>query len=133
MHSPLPLFDTDAVRLLEAMLTAMPRPYRILRAYDGQDALKRMATETPDVVFLDLLMPRLDGQQVMAKMRALPALSDVPVVFVSARDPMDEQLTVLSPLVLVHPRGIDLPRAGRCLQALMEAVSPSYLPAPELA
>jgi CheY-like chemotaxis protein len=49
--------DPDAVRLLETMLTALPHPYKILKAYDGLQALELMRTVVPDVVFLDLLMP----------------------------------------------------------------------------
>ncbi|MBC7235622.1 MAG: hybrid sensor histidine kinase/response regulator [Chloroflexi bacterium] len=125
--------DPDAVRLLEMMLTTMPRPYRILRAYDGQEALALMETMTPDVVFLDLLMPRMDGYELLAHMRASERLSQVPVVIVSARDPSEEQITVQMPLVFNYPHGIDLPRFGRCLQAMIEVADPRYLPSPGLA
>ena len=45
--------DPDTVRLMELMLTAIPRPYKILKAYDGCQAVESMREIVPDVVFLD--------------------------------------------------------------------------------
>lgn len=51
---------------------------------DGHDAIKRMETHTPDLVFLDLQMPSINGFQVLRAIRQVPRLSDVPVVLLSA-------------------------------------------------
>jgi DNA-binding response OmpR family regulator len=55
-------------------------------AVDGQDGLRCMEAEPPDLVVLDLMMPRMDGHQVLKKMLMSPTLRDIPVVFLSAND-----------------------------------------------
>lgn len=123
--------DPDAVRLLEHMLMPTPRPYRIIRAYDGEQALDLMGKMVPDVVFLDLVMPGLDGHEVIARMRSDERLAGVPVVIVSARDCVDEGLSLESPLRLHYRDPLDIAEGARCLLGLLGALSPRYLPGPE--
>ena len=125
--------DPDAVRLLETMLTALPHPYRILKAYDGFQALELMETVVPDVVFLDLLMPGLDGEQTMARMRADERLRKVPVVVVSGQDWAAGQIKLRMPLIVRCSRPLDMDQGARCLQALLDVFSARYLPEPEFA
>jgi two-component system, cell cycle response regulator len=58
-------------------------------AGDGVEALERLAAPGIDIVLLDILMPRLDGHAVLARMRADAALRHLPVVVISALDEMD--------------------------------------------
>ncbi len=51
----------------------------------GEEALASAARDTPDVVVLDLMMPGMDGQEILRRLREHPATSDVPVVFLTAR------------------------------------------------
>jgi len=53
-------------------------------APDGERALEMMRARRPDLVLLDLWMPRLDGREVMEAMQRDPSLSGVPVVTISA-------------------------------------------------
>jgi DNA-binding response OmpR family regulator len=55
-------------------------------AVDGQDGLRCMEAEPPDLVVLDLMMPHMDGHQVLKRMLMSPRLRDIPVVFLSAND-----------------------------------------------
>jgi signal transduction histidine kinase/CheY-like chemotaxis protein len=119
--------EPDAVRLMESLLTASPRPYRILRAYDGDEALARMAEIVPDVVFLDLVMPRLDGKQVLARMRQDERLNQVPVVIVSAHDPAEGEIALGLPFTLDSRGAIEFARGVHCLRTLLDAVRPRYL------
>jgi len=54
-------------------------------AVDGEEALERIRLKRPDVVLLDVMMPRLDGWQVAERLLEDPATRDVPVVFLTAR------------------------------------------------
>ena len=121
--------DPDAVRLLEIMLLSLPRPYKILKAYDGLQALQAMQQAVPDVVFLDLIMPGLDGQGTMARMRADERLRDVPVAIISARDIVEGVISLGTPLSVHRRKPIDLARASRCLKAILDELTPDYLPA----
>jgi CheY-like chemotaxis protein len=118
--------EPDAARLLERMLLSMPRPYRILKARDGIQALEVMANETPDVVLLDLLMPEMDGWQTMAHMQADARLRRVPVIIVSAQDTTQANWVISAPLQVRHRRPIDVARGAECLRALMNALAPHY-------
>jgi chemosensory pili system protein ChpA (sensor histidine kinase/response regulator) len=58
---------------------------RVLTARDGADALVVMEDQVPDVVLLDIEMPRMDGYEVAERMRADPRLKQVPIVMITSR------------------------------------------------
>lgn len=72
------------VRLLEAKLSA--EYYEVLTANDGPTALAIAASELPDIVLLDVMMPGMDGFQVCRRLKDDPATRHVPVVLVTALD-----------------------------------------------
>ena len=59
--------------------------HTVIEAVDGEDALRVCRAELPDVVLLDVEMPKLDGHGVLAELRADAALRDTPVVFLTGR------------------------------------------------
>jgi len=63
--------------------------YRVICAEDGQRALDILARETIDLVLLDVLMPGLNGFEVLSRRRLNPALRDVPFVMISGLDDLD--------------------------------------------
>ena len=64
--------------------------YSVVEAEDGIAAVERCTEIRPDVVLLDIEMPGLDGYQVLAGLKAAPALRDIPVVFLTSRSGMDD-------------------------------------------
>lgn len=58
--------------------------YAVTLAGDGRAALDRAAAERPDLVLMDVMMPRLDGRQARQAMRERPDLRPIPVVLMSA-------------------------------------------------
>jgi two-component system KDP operon response regulator KdpE len=66
--------------------------YEVLRADTGNEALRRIASDVPDVVVLDLGLPDIDGKDVIGRVREW---SDVPIVVLSARDREAEKITAL--------------------------------------
>ena len=59
---------------------------RVLLAEDGFDALVKIADHQPDVIFCDILMPRLDGYQTCALIKKNPRFAATPVIMLSSRD-----------------------------------------------
>ena len=59
--------------------------YRVWIARDGDTALRMVASETPDLVLLDVMLPRRDGYQVCQAIRANPEWSGVRVIMLSAK------------------------------------------------
>jgi phosphoserine phosphatase RsbU/P len=81
------------VMLLEDLLTA--KGYAVETAVDGAQALERMAANPPDLVLLDIMMPRLNGYQVLERMKADAVLRLVPVVVISAVDELESVVRCL--------------------------------------
>lgn len=120
--------DPDAVRLMERTLTALPQPYRLLKAYDGTEALRVMRGQRPDVVLLDLVMPGMNGEGVLRAMREDASLSDIPVAVISGRDWLTGSVSMGSSLAVEYRRPIQLSEAITAMEALLDALSPDYLP-----
>jgi len=70
------------VKLMQAVLE--PRGFTVLAASSGEEAIELVSTRAPDVVLLDVLMPRMDGYETCRRIRADPATSYLPVVMVTA-------------------------------------------------
>jgi chemosensory pili system protein ChpA (sensor histidine kinase/response regulator) len=58
---------------------------RVLTARDGRDAVVLMQEETPDILLLDIEMPRMDGYEVAAHVRGDPRLRDIPIIMITSR------------------------------------------------
>jgi CheY-like chemotaxis protein len=58
--------------------------YDTVSAGNGQEALEKLQTESPDLVLLDIMMPVMDGFAVLARLKANPKLRDIPVIIISA-------------------------------------------------
>lgn len=85
-EQPLVLVAEDSIvvrALLRAQLTE--RGHAVVEAADGEEALRAAARDRPDVILLDIEMPRLDGLAVLRRLKADPATAEIPVVFVSSR------------------------------------------------
>lgn len=60
--------------------------HEVLLAEDGFDALSKVSDYLPDLIFCDILMPRLDGYQTCAIIKRNPKFSNVPIVMLSSKD-----------------------------------------------
>ncbi|HEX9618385.1 MAG TPA: response regulator [Anaerolineales bacterium] len=73
------LFNVD---LLEQELEDLG--FDTISAYNGQEALEQVAAGSPDAILLDIMMPVMDGFQVLARLKGQEATRDIPVIVVSA-------------------------------------------------
>jgi chemosensory pili system protein ChpA (sensor histidine kinase/response regulator) len=58
---------------------------RVLTARDGMDAVALLAEHIPDIILLDIEMPRMDGYEVAAHVRSDPRLADIPIIMITSR------------------------------------------------
>lgn len=72
----------DILRLLKATLEF--KGYRVVTARDGQEALDVLKQERPAMIITDILMPKMDGFNLVHRLRINPDTRDIPVVFLSA-------------------------------------------------
>ena len=86
--------DGDNRLMLKTLLEM--RGYRISEARDGQEALIVAKDEPPDLILLDLQLPRLNGFAVTRLLRHDKGLRDVPIVIVSAHDPAKHRTLALA-------------------------------------
>ena len=74
--------DASLARLYGAY--AQNRGHEALFAHDGAEALVTAATELPDLLLLDVSMPKLDGRDVLRQLKANPKTARIPILVVSA-------------------------------------------------
>ncbi len=70
------------MRLLEMVLRA--KNYTLLRATDGEAALNMAMRERPDLIIMDIQLPKMNGLEVTRKLRETPAFSHTPIIGVTA-------------------------------------------------
>ena len=75
--------ERHIVRLVQVNLERAG--YEILTAYDGIEALDKVKTENPDMVVLDVMMPRMDGFEVLKNLQADPRYQNIPVIMLTAK------------------------------------------------
>jgi len=109
------------LRLLEQMIASLARRYRIRTAGDGNTALALMREARPDAVFLDLLMPELDGYGVLDEMRRDEALSAVRVAVVTARG-IDQETIAATGLSVSKGESLTVAETVRWITASLDAL-----------
>ena len=75
--------DEDNVRILRSFL--LRRGYEVRIARDGSSALASVRQQRPDVILLDVMMPGMDGMQVLDHLKLDPKTASIPVVMVTAK------------------------------------------------
>ena len=128
-HGRLLVVDDDPVvvdmigQLLEG------EPYEVEAAADGQQALEAISRRRPDVILLDLLMPRMDGFAVIEHLRQDPEYALIPVIVLTAKTLTSAEHAVLEQSVLkvIQKRGLDrdhfIQELRGALQAYRDATS----------
>jgi CheY-like chemotaxis protein len=109
--------------LFRRLLASAERNYRVLRASSAGQARQIMLDAKPDVVLTDLVMPEKDGYQLIAEIKADPALRDIPIVVASARDPQS-QMTVSKSLAVIRGGGIAIAQLLTAVETLLSVLSP---------
>ena len=85
--------NPQGVELLEAFLSDMP--YEIRSARDGEATLRLVNDWQPDLLLLDIMMPKLSGFEVCKRLRQDPTTHDLPIIMVTALDqPSDVERAV---------------------------------------
>lgn len=85
--------EPSITRLVAAALTG--RGFEVITASDGPEALDKAHFEKPDLIVLDIMMPRMDGREVRKRLAKDPVTKDIPVVFLSAVGDLNSQLDTL--------------------------------------
>jgi CheY-like chemotaxis protein len=82
----------DADVLLLCRVNLEFEGYEVIEAADGEQAMQQVQARRPDVVLLDVMMPKMDGWQVLAAIKADEALTHIPVVMLTAKVQDQDQI-----------------------------------------
>jgi len=70
------------MKLLEILLR--PKNYTLLEAVDGEEALDIATRELPDLIVMDIQLPKMSGLEVTKKLRQMPVFSSIPIIALTA-------------------------------------------------
>jgi signal transduction histidine kinase/DNA-binding response OmpR family regulator len=119
--------DPEMLHVLTRMIGALAPRCHVRVAADGWQAIDLLQQHPSQVVFLDLLMPGLDGYGVIAHLRRTPGLEAIPVVVITARGAEDDGLSSES-LELSQSGGIHAGELIRWLRGALDPPRPPDLP-----
>ncbi len=115
--------EQEALQLFGRMLASAGRGYRVLRAPNGPRALSLLRERRPDVMLLDLRMPGMNGYMVLQEKSSDPRIRGIPVVAISAQDPVAEAAGS-DFLTCTQSGGLTLREVLACVQTLSEVLAP---------
>jgi signal transduction histidine kinase/CheY-like chemotaxis protein len=122
--------DQDFVLLMSRILEDNPvRRYQVISAYNGQEGLTMVHHHQPDLVFLDLGLPDMEGAQVIERIRSNPRWQHIPVVVVSGQDEIGNQEALAGAIVIAKADGLMPAEIVRWIQDVVDTTV-TTLPAP---
>jgi signal transduction histidine kinase/CheY-like chemotaxis protein len=122
--------DPQMVRLLSRMIETAEREYEVMCAYNGQEGLRQMRSRRPDLVLLDLIMPEMDGYDVLTQIREDAELRDIPVAVITAqgRTPEEERQLGGRTLLVRTEAGFTNEEVLTYLRGILNAISAPLRP-----
>ena len=80
--------NRSLVRVIEGVL--QKNGFQVLTAFDGEEGLRQAKAEKPDLIILDIVMPRMDGYQVCRALQDDPDTSAIPVLMLTVKGQVDD-------------------------------------------
>ncbi len=85
--------DTHVHEMLNVVLSS--DEFEIIHAYDGQETVQRVNDEFPDLVVLDIMMPKKDGRDICRDLKTDPKTKDIKILMLSAKDQQFDRIVGL--------------------------------------
>ena len=86
----------DEPNIVNLIKLTLQNHYNIVPAYSGEEALELIEKHNPELVLLDIMMPKMSGYEVLQKIRMNKVFTDVPVVFLTAKGEWKDKMKALS-------------------------------------
>jgi two-component system alkaline phosphatase synthesis response regulator PhoP len=86
------IVDDDMDSLLPLKRSLERENYKVVDAYNGQEALRKAIAETPDVILLDLMMPGMDGYEICNRLKTEMASKNTQIIMLTARDDVGDKV-----------------------------------------
>ncbi|MGQ9676500.1 MAG: response regulator [Chloroflexota bacterium] len=78
------LVDDDPDFIAATVEVLNSQPYEVITAKNGVEGLEKARSEKPDLILLDIIMPRMDGFETCQRLKSEPELADIPVVMLTS-------------------------------------------------
>ena len=117
--------DETDIRAVTALALEALGGYTVESCGSGAQALERLEAFTPDLLILDVMMPGMDGPAVLKALRQLPALRELPVIFMTAKvqpQEIDQLLSLGACGVIIKP--FDPQTLSSEVEALWQQLAP---------
>jgi DNA-binding response OmpR family regulator len=76
--------DSNTILMMERMILTKG-PYTMVTASDGEEAVAKAASENPDLILMDVVMPKMDGFEAVRRIRQAATGTNVPIIMVTTR------------------------------------------------
>jgi DNA-binding response OmpR family regulator len=75
--------NPDIVNIVRTILEG--KGYKVISAYSGAELFTRLKEETPDLIILDIMMPEMDGLEVLTRIKSVSETASIPVILLTAK------------------------------------------------
>jgi len=86
------LIVEDDRRLLNLYQMAIEKSFDVILAYNGKEAVEMAASQLPDLILMDVMMPQMDGFDALTQLKGNPITASIPVILLTARSEHEEVL-----------------------------------------
>jgi DNA-binding response OmpR family regulator len=76
--------DSNTILMMEKMILTKG-PYTMVTASNGEEAVAKAESENPDLILMDVVMPKMDGFEAVRRIRRMAAVAAVPIIMVTTR------------------------------------------------
>jgi len=84
MSKKILIVEDNPQNMKVVLMTLRPHGYTFLQATDGEEALKIAARDKPNLIIMDIQLPKVSGLEVTRRLRQMPAFSHIPIIAVTA-------------------------------------------------
>jgi len=121
MKAKVLIVEDNAVNMKLLQATLEPHGYTLVTATDGEQALETATRENPDLIVMDIQLPRLSGVEVLQRLRKLPEFNRTPVIALTAFAMKgDEQRLIEAGFDLYLPKPLNTRELPRIITQMLE-------------
>ena len=84
MNEKILIVEDNPQNMKVVIMTLAPHGYTLLQAVDGEEALEVAVSDKPDLIIMDIQLPKVNGIEVTRRLREIPAFSHTPIIAVTA-------------------------------------------------
>lgn len=115
--------NRDFTLMLTRLLSRPAHAYRVVCAYNGTEGLALLEHHQPQLIFMDLHLPDINGVQVIERIRTRPGFETIPIVVLSGEEKLDTPSRQNAPLVVVRGTGISASDIIVAIQTALDKLS----------